>query len=838
MSLIAVVFGLATGGIVWEILDGIQTRTLKDLYRQEMSARLEHRAREALIRFDHQVESYSSLIRLLAAHRRLTEYLDPLVWFASDESPPVIHAGDQPPWLPEAARWKPLVAPSHVLLLDTGGRVREEFRVEGEPLPADLEADLASYMVRSGVDAFLTALSEKPYLLISSPAEDASYHIMGTLMLVVPIDEGFLRAAQGGALDDVITAVMDVDVERLLITSEPDKLPPGGGLKGTGRRYAVTVQSFGDARNSDLNFQFATFVSRESLREMTSQAAQLSRNQRATQALVFIAVYSLLFTLVSNRLAKALRRLAAFSQRALGFTQPPRAGGNQLLVLEDWMRDYISLVQDAREEMRARHETEIQESEALTAAVMEASLDSIITIDETGRIIDFNPTAEHTFGYSRNEAEGQLLHELLLEGGATQHLRQMLDYCLAAQEEPVADVRSEMEAIRSDGARFPVEIAIKPIELSGYTYFTVYMHDISGRRRQEAEIRSLAAFPSESPSPVLRVNKPGVILYANQASEPLFYYWGCGPGQTLPLNWQRRILAVLETSRPQEVEIESEERVFSLLLAPITELDYVNIYGRDITEARVAEAASRQHQTELVHVCRLSTMGEMATGIAHELNQPLSAIVNYANGSRRRLTAGRVADVDLSESFEQITKQAGRAGEIIKRLRALVAKQPSTRARADVNTLVHEVLSFVDYELRRFGVEVSLDLDPRIVAVRVDLVQIEQVLLNLVRNAIDALRDSGIPQPQIWIRSVQSPDGGVVVSVADNGPGISGKVRARLFEPFFSTKTTGMGMGLAISQTIMEDHGGKIVPGDRPGGGALFRLQIPPPFGQESAQAV
>ena len=838
MTVFAVVFGLLVGGVVWETLDNIQQNTLSDIFRSELATVVDHRAREQLIRFQHHTRTYAALTRLLANHRRLSDYLEPRDWFPDDHQPPREYRGRQPPWLPDADRWQPPVLPSYLVLFDTVGNLREVYYAGAPTLSGKWREELGAYLMQSRLGVVLTVIEERPFALTSELVEDASGRAIGSLMLVVSIDEAFLNSVQGGPGNDTVTAVFDGDSRVALASSDGERLPLGASLTELEQRFAVTLQSFFDYEGADFNLQFGTLMPRNYLREVTSRVADLARRQRATAALVFVAVYSLLFTLVSNRLARALRRLADLSQRALGFTEPPRPSGNQLLVLEDWMRSYIRRVRDAREEMRARHETEMQVSTALTNAIMEASLDSIVTIDESGRIIEFNRTAERVFGHQRRAALGQDFLRLILDAASRDDFRSMLMAFQRSDSDSIVDVRTELSAIRHDGARFPVELAIKPIRLKGKSLFTVYLHDISERRRQEQEIRALAAFPSESPSPVLRINRPGVISYANDASEPLLRYWGCLRSQTLPLNWRMRIQEVLESGKPEELEIRVDDRFFSLLLAPIIELDYVNIYARDVTDARVAEAEARQHQTELVHVCRLSTMGEMATGMAHELNQPLSAIVNYANGSRRRLEAGQVTVDALKEPLNQISRQASRAAEIIRRLRALVSRQQAQRRNVDINAMVQEVLSFVDHEIRKFKVDVDVSFGKDLPPVRADLVQIEQVILNLIRNAIDAVKEKKPGARNLRLETSRSAGAGVEIRVEDNGPGVPPAVRQRLFEPFFSTKSTGMGMGLAISQTIAEDHGGKITTADRPGGGASFIFELPAFAQQETAIAV
>jgi C4-dicarboxylate-specific signal transduction histidine kinase len=262
-------------------------------------------------------------------------------------------------------------------------------------------------------------------------------------------------------------------------------------------------------------------------------------------------------------------------------------------------------------------------------------------------------------------------------------------------------------------------------------------------------------------------------------------------------------------------------------MAPVLELDYVNLYGRDITQVRIAEQQSRQHQSELVHVCRVSTMGEMATGLAHELNQPLAAIVNFAGGCVRRLQSGIGGEAELVDAMVQITAQAERAGEIIKRLRALVGKRPHEHALVNLNNLVLETASFIEYVADKNRVDVNLHLHPGPLPVEVDLVQIEQVLLNLIRNAIDAMQQVEADHRRLELITRRCAEDQVEVIVRDTGPGIPQETIVHLFDAFFSTKEDGMGMGLSISRKIIETHRGHISATSELGKGAEFRVVLP-----------
>lgn len=825
LSLFAAIFGILTGLSLWELLDTLQKDEVNQIYQQQLQENLEQRSHESLIYFHNALQNYQTSAQLLASHRRLGNYLDPLYWFSDDQESVIEYHEKQPPWLPLPSRWKSLISPSHILLIDRRGVVRERYQAGEMPLPDDLAPRIIDYLATDHTEAYLTLIDDEPWLLVSTVAEDAAYNIMGTLMLVVPIDADFLQEAQPGlSRKGVITALLDSSDQRLLTTSDPREIPADGEAEKLSENYAVTSQTFLDSGETNLEMLFATFIPLEAMRGMAIRIVRLEQRQRGIVALSFIALYSLLFMLVSNRLSSALRRLSKFSQRALGISHPGKVSGNQLLILEDWMKQFIHLVREAREELRARHESEIRQKEALTTAIMETSLDSIVTVDQSGSIIDFNPTAEKTFGYQAEDAKGESVELLIIDAASQVHFSDVLKASFERGEE-IWNLRLEMIAHHSDGSKFPVEVAIKPILIDNSTLFTIYLHDISQRRKQEQEIRSLAAFPEESPIPVMRVNRQGVITYANAASDPILEFLGVTRAQLIPLNWRSKIEYALNQKKDYESEIELGGRIYSLLIAPIAELDYVNLYARDITGRRAAEADARRHQTELVHVCRLSSMGEMATGLAHELNQPLAAIINYANGARRRFSDGASGE-ELADPLQRITSQASRAARIIKRLREMVERQVPVRSSVRINKLVHEVLSFLDFELRKSNIQIQLNLSPHLPDVNIDYVQIEQVVLNMIRNAVDAVIEEGGASTVIRL-STSRRNEMLAICIEDNGPGLDEEAEARIFEPFFTTKQSGMGMGLSISETIVADHGGNISYAKSSLGGAAFTIWLP-----------
>jgi two-component system sensor kinase FixL len=246
-------------------------------------------------------------------------------------------------------------------------------------------------------------------------------------------------------------------------------------------------------------------------------------------------------------------------------------------------------------------------------------------------------------------------------------------------------------------------------------------------------------------------------------------------------------------------------------------------FVRDLTEARESEARVRELQAEVVHISRLSAMGEMASSLAHELNQPLSAIANYLNGAKRLLERAPENDVRVSEAIGKAADQAVRAGDIIRRLRDFLARGEGERTVESLAKLVHEACGLALLGAKESGVEAHYQIDPHLDRVIVDRVQIQQVIVNLVRNAIDAMQ--GQARRQLLV-STSVQDDLAVVSIADSGPGLDPVAAERLFQPFVTTKPTGMGVGLSISRTIIEAHGGRIWTEPNPSGGAIFHFTV------------
>jgi two-component system, LuxR family, sensor kinase FixL len=267
----------------------------------------------------------------------------------------------------------------------------------------------------------------------------------------------------------------------------------------------------------------------------------------------------------------------------------------------------------------------------------------------------------------------------------------------------------------------------------------------------------------------------------------------------------------------------------ALAVGRIRDSDPARFVGflHDLTARRRVDEERQLIRQRMQRVSHLATLGELAGAIAHEINQPLAAISNYAQACERLLQSADFPGSDVRDALRQISGQALRAAEIIRRIRSLIRTREPRREIADVNALVREVYALLDSEARPHEVALSLELAEGLPAIAIDGIQLQQVLLNLIHNAIEALATTARDQRRVIVRTGREPPDAIAVSVIDSGPGVDPALADRIFEPFCTTKAHGTGLGLAISRSIVEAHHGRLGYRDNKPTGACFTIRLP-----------
>jgi PAS domain S-box-containing protein len=497
------------------------------------------------------------------------------------------------------------------------------------------------------------------------------------------------------------------------------------------------------------------------------------------------------------------------------------------------------------------HATALGRSEARKAAILDSALDCILTIDHDGCITEFNPAAERTFGYRRDEVVGKELADVIVPPSLREQHRRGFARYLATGEARVLGRRVEMTAVRADGSEFPVELAITRIPLDGPPSFTGYLRDITRRKQSDEELRRSAAFLAEAQrlsatgSFSWRV-ATGEITWSEELYRVFEFDFDRGAPVTLELIGTRVHPEDLPVFKEQVERARSDgsdmEFDFRLQL-PDRSVRYMHVVARssgaetgqleyigavqDVTERRLSEEALGEVRSELAHVARVTSLGALTASIAHEVNQPLSGIITNASTCLRMLDADPPNVDGARETAQRTIRDGYRASDVITRLRALFSKKAAIAESVDLNEATREVIALSRSELQRSQVISRVELAHDLPPVTGDRVQLQQVILNLLLNASDAMNGVDDRPRQMVIRTERTEGDHVRLSVQDVGAGFGPQGPNKLFEPFYTTKNGGMGIGLSVSRSIIQNHNGRLWAEPNVGPGATFSFSIP-----------
>ena len=544
---------------------------------------------------------------------------------------------------------------------------------------------------------------------------------------------------------------------------------------------------------------------------------------------------------------------------------------------------------------RKREESALRYSEENYRLVVETAPEAVISIDERSAILFANPATARIFGHDPAELIGQPLTVLMPEFLRKLHEKGFSRY-LATGQRHINWQGTELTALRKDGKEFPVEISFGELSRDGHKVFTGFIRDISERKEAEemraaharqiavrAEV-SLAFGKDESLKTILGECTEAIVRHLGAAFARIWTLSGDGkmlelqasagmythvdgPHSHIPMGkfkigmiargrephltndvlndplisdraWAEREGMAGFAGYPLSVG----DRTVGVLAmfsrkAVTPETTETLASGADLIahgiERKHAQQALQTTQIELARVSRLTTMGELAASIAHEVNQPLTAVTNNSSACLRLLAASKLEPEVLRRVLEEIVADGTRASAVIARIRAFIKKAPAEKNELNINEVVQEVLALTDRELFENRVQLDRQLSMALPLVLADRVQMQQVLLNLIMNGIEAMAAVTNRPRSLCMKSRIDDSGGVLVAVCDSGSGLSSEAD-RLFTPFFTTKANGMGMGLSISRSLVESHGGRLWAEPNSPHGAVFCFTLPQSGGSAS----
>ncbi len=570
------------------------------------------------------------------------------------------------------------------------------------------------------------------------------------------------------------------------------------------------------------------------------------------------------FPLQTERLVLSV----AANQAAIGLQEARLLSEQKRLanILDDRVAQRTKELAEANEELRReiaerrlveerlrQEEKELKHSEGHKAAILNSSLDCVMGVDQEGRITEFNVAAERTLGYSRSNVMGKHLADVIIPPSLRERHRAGFARYLATGESRVLDRRIEMTALCADGREIPVELAITRIAQEGPPAFTGYLRDITERKRNEDALREAHAEVARSEErwrSVFENSAVGVALTDLNgrflATNPIYQKMlGYAEEELQKLsfaeitheddredNWKLMSELVAGTRRRFEIEKQYRRKDGNLVwvrnhvsIVPGTAKvpEFLMAIVEDITDRK----SLSQARSELAKVARITSLGVLTASIAHEVSQPLAGIVTNASTCDRMLTANPPNIAGARETARRTIRDGNRASEIVNRLRALFAKKEFAAEPLNLTEVTREVVTLISGELQRNRILLRSELDDKLPLISGDRVQLQQVILNLLRNASDAMSKIEEFPRELVIRTESDGEDRVRLTVRDAGVGFDPKAMERLFEAFYTTKDDGMGIGLSVSRSIIERHHGQLWASLNDGPGATFSFSIP-----------
>jgi two-component system sensor kinase FixL len=499
--------------------------------------------------------------------------------------------------------------------------------------------------------------------------------------------------------------------------------------------------------------------------------------------------------------------------------------------------------------MNRESQQHAQKPAARLDAVMEAAVDGIIVIDATGYVQTYNKACERIFGYGAAEVIGRNVKMLMPSPDHERH-DSYLDNFKRTGVRKIIGIGREVTGLRKDGTTFPMDLSVAEVHQGDDRAFVGIIRDITERRRAEAELRErearLRTILDTAVDAIIVIDEKGRIESFSASAARLFGYRpaeavGQNVKMLMPSPYQEEhddyLRRYLETGERRIIGIgrivvgrRKDGTTFPMELSVgevrLADRRMFTGFIRDVSERQQAERRLQELQAQLVHVSRVSAMGAMASAFAHELSQPLGAAMNYLNAVRRWLEESTEPRAPrMREGAQRAAAEIARAGQIIQRLRQFIQKGRTDRSWEKVATVIEEAAALALVGAADRDIKIHIEIAPNLPEAMMDRVQIQQVLTNLIRNAVEAM--ANMPKRRLTITGKPVMTEAIEISVADTGPGIAPEVAKDLFKPFVTTKPTGMGVGLSICRSIVQSHGGELKVEPNPAGGSIFRFTLP-----------